>query len=272
MGGFYRLAFSQDTLVGGMSSQQIDIYRYAFGQSGPGGPIVQWGNPDHWQEFTRASGDTVFRWDGNQYCILFDFGAQPGDSWITSTNPPSWADPMCGDTSWVQVVSTGTEVINGNTYRYIELDYVAGSPTYLGGHFNERFGGNAPFIFPGYATCDSMLIAELDMLTFKCFEDDQFLLYNPSGEDCEYLLTHLGLDQNEAAEIHVAPNPADAAIHVSGIKVGRYEIVDFKGTVVLRSDQLSDGNTVDVSMLSPGVYCLGIQYESTIRYARFVKK
>ncbi len=272
IGGFYRIEYTQDTLLGGMTSQKIEILRYAFGESGPGGPIVQLGAPQAFPpEYTRVSNDTVYRWEDNQYHVLFDFGAQPGDSWIISTNPPSWADPVCGDTSMVQVTAAGTEVINGTSYRYIELESLGNSAVGLDGHFNERFGGPA-YLFPWFRTCDSMVIVELDMLSFKCFEDDGFSLYNPSGEDCEYLLTHLGFDDPMGLQLMLTPNPVTDYLEIKGNKVTELQMYATDGSALLKLSSQEGLTGVDLSDLPSGIYHLRLWADGIPVYRRISKR
>ena len=269
MGGFYKISYTNDTLMNGVTAQHLKHERYVFVQNGPGGPIIQNGPPTTWDNYTYQSGDTVFWWDGNQFEILFDFGAQIGDSWMIASTAPSWSDPMCQDTSFVEVVNTGIETINGGNYRFIDLEGVGYSPIGLYGRYIERFGGPG-YIFPWYRTCDSMTVAELDMLTFKCFEDDSFSLYNPSGQDCEYYLTHLGASEQVDLSISIYPNPVSRDLHVT--LPGEFELIiyDLLGNKMLQMKSL-DNIVLDLSQYNNGFYYIDISQNSIMHRKKFVK-
>ena len=89
-------------------------------------------------------------------------------------------------------------MINSVNYRTITLATPDSSSLRLNGIFVERFGfmdSNQPFQpFPQTNYCDGA-IYEWNIVTFKCFQDDAFSLYNPSNEDCEYYLTHLSSEE-----------------------------------------------------------------------------
>ena len=92
--------------------------------------------------YTYTSGDTVFYWHHNQFFILFDFGAQIGDSWIISDSVDAnfMDNTICGDTSSVTVSDIGTTQIDGSVYRTITLEKDTLSPYLLDGTYIERFG------------------------------------------------------------------------------------------------------------------------------------
>lgn len=199
-GGFYKVTHVGDTLITGKACKKFDIEKHQFyiytGNPQANDTIIYTGDYQMGTKFTYQSNDSVFHWDQNEFQLLFDFGAQIGDSWIVSTQPGSFG---CSDTSIVEVIGVGTENINGVNYRYLDLLSPDSSSWTLNGHFNERFGATG-YIFPLEQACDA--VVEWDILTFKCFEDDSLTLYNPSGEDCEYLLNHLSLN-----ELTLKPSP-----------------------------------------------------------------
>lgn len=191
--GFYKVSHVEDSLIAGQTCKRFDIERHQFlfyTVMPQGNDTVIYNGPQQiGTKFTYQSNDSVFHWDQNEFQLLFNFGAQIGDSWIVSTQPGIFG---CDDTSIVEVIGTGIENINGTNYRYLDLLSTDTSTWTLNGHFNERFGATG-YIFPWEQECDG--VVEWDILTFKCFEDDSLTLYNPSGEDCEYLLTHLSLNE-----------------------------------------------------------------------------
>ena len=193
--GFYEMEYAQDSVVGGVLCQQIETTTYQFGydQSSNLVLINTFSLPT---QFTYVSGDTVFYWNENQFFTYLNFGAAIGDQWLIGTS--SSAGSVCQDSSFVEVLETGSVSINSVNYRTITLASTDNSSLRLNGIFVERFGfmdSNQPFQpFPQTNFCDGA-IYEWDIVSFKCFQDDAFSLYNPSGEECEYYLTHLGIEE-----------------------------------------------------------------------------
>ena len=137
---------------------------------------------DFGDHYVYHSGDSVFHLENDQFHLLFDFGAQVGDEWLISIDTASF-DPLCGDSSFVKVIGTGIESLNGTNYRYLDLETIPGSPKYLFGRFSE------------------------------CFEDNA-LTYNPTSGDYEHYLTQLqlGVYDLEGFIFQVNPNPTAGEI------------------------------------------------------------
>ena len=231
-GGFYKISHVGDTVITGQTCKRFDIEKHQFfiyiGGSQGSDTIIYAGVYPMGSKYTYQSNDSVFHWDQNDFQLLYNFGAQIGDSWIVSTQPGSFD---CNDTSIVEVIGTGVENINGINYRYLDLLSSDTSTWTLNGRFNERFGATG-YIFPWEQECIG--VVEWDLLTFKCFEDDSLTLYNPSGEDCEYLLTYLSLN-----ELTLSPKKLVKIID----QMGR-ETKDKPNTVLIY--QYSDGTTEKV--------------------------
>ena len=260
-GGFYKLVYSQDSLINGQLCQLIETVVHTFGISAPppDDQIVYFGNDTLDPNFTYVSGDTVFYLDNNEFFPLFSFGALIGDSWVISTTPMSGS--MCNDTSRVEVIDTGHIVLNSSSYRYIVLQPTPNSPRVLSGIFVERFGDfggsyGYHYLFPLGYNCDSMIIVEYSTFKFKCFEDNSFSLYNPSGEDCEYLLTHLDFEENVNSTFSVYPNPSSGNITIETSINESYQIdiYNLLGEMVSSFKVAGEINTIDVSDLSNGIY------------------
>lgn len=191
--GFYKIQHTSDSVIIGKTCKQFDIEKHKFTYfanfPNVGDTTIYSGPLAMGTRFTYQSNDSVFHWDQTEFKLLFDFGAQVGDTWVISTQTSNFG---CGDSSQVEVIGIGTEVINGTTYRYLDLASTSTSEWRLQGRYNERF---ARSIFPFARQHDCEGVTEWDQLTFKCFKDDDFALFNPSGEDCEYKLNSLSIEK-----------------------------------------------------------------------------
>ncbi|MEO9533050.1 MAG: T9SS type A sorting domain-containing protein [Crocinitomicaceae bacterium] len=270
--GFFKLEYNQDSLINGENCQVIESYQSKFvtdqfGQMHHIGPTLKSTN------FTYVNGDTVFYWKDDQFFTLFDFGASIGDQWqIGSTN--SNGDPVCDDSSFVVVVDTGTVIINSNSYRTISLETTAGSSLRFGGVFVERFGqigSNYGFhTFPGVETCDTNVITEYYGITFKCFEDDSFTLYNPSGEDCEYLLTHLSNEEIAVQKLASFPNPVSEMLKVQMNGEGVLELYNQIGQVVIQQNHYNQ-SVIEMEAVPTGIYLLRLRIGESVYTEKILK-
>lgn len=253
-GGFYRLEYTQDTVVGGQICQKIATKKFSFA-SDQFGTIQLQDSTELPPQFTYVSGDTVFYWNDNQFFTLFHFGADIGDQWLIGASNPQ-ALSTCSDSSFVEVTDTGSVTINAVSYRTITLEPVDSSSLGLSGVFVERFGfldHNQPFLpFPREMHCDGTIV-EYDILSFKCFEDDALSLYNPSGEDCEYYLTHLTVDENHLSHASIYPNPFTDFIEIIYLNDGTLTIYNAQGALIESRNYFSS-EKIDLSHLQAGFY------------------
>lgn len=272
--GFYSIERNGDSLIEFHSCERYDISTTRFWYytqppgSGLNDTLVYDGEYFLESQFIYTSNDSVYRWDGNAFQLLFDFNASVGDQWIISTQPNPWA-PTCNDTAWVQVEATGIENIQGTNYRTITLSSPMDAPWSLAGTFNERFGEDYFFPRPGDYPCQEF-IAEMDILSFKCFEDDSFNLYNPSGEDCEYYLTQLGTTHQAEMNIMVYPNPASSELNI--LMDGEFEVAIYSSSGVKIIELKGINNlTLDLADFKRGVYSITVSTSTLTAQRKFVK-
>jgi hypothetical protein len=250
--GFIKIEQTGDTVLNGETCQKLTGIKHAFFMTGPNGNIAHVASDfDQW--YTRASNDTVYYWDEDHFNVLYDFSAAEGDSWLIEDGT-SWLE--CNDSSYTKVESVGTVNLNGEQAIQLNLVDSVGGSYGIQGPVNSHFGAMGGFLFPTGRSCDSTIIVEWYFFDFCSFQDDS-LTYNPSGEDCEYLLTHLGLVENNGFAGALAPNPANDVLHLT-LPEGNatYNITTLTGQVMetgMLTEQTSDLN---ISALSEGIYVL----------------
>jgi Secretion system C-terminal sorting domain len=251
-GGFIKIEQTGDTVLNGFTCQKLNATQHSFFMTGPDGNIGHTASVfGKW--YTRASNDTVYYWDENHFNVLYDFSASAGDSWLIEDGT-EWL--QCNDSSYTKVESVGTVNLNGEQAIQLNLIDSVGGSYGIQGAVNSHFGAMQDFLFPLGRNCDSSIIVEFYQFSFKCFQDDS-LIYNPSGEDCEYMLTHLGLAESDVFRYTVAPNPANDVLHVM-LPTGKvdYRIITLAGQEMesgMLTEQTSDLN---ISRLSEGMYIL----------------
>lgn len=253
--GFVKIQHIGDSLIQGkttkiLESKDYQFYSDQFGEIYFAGPYVIDTN------YVYAEGDTVFYLQDNQFHKLFDFSKNVGESYLIGN---TGGNDMCNTNSYTEVIGTSVDVLG---YDFITLSSSDTSELRLFGDFNTRFGGGE-FLLPRKFWCDPQIVVEYYNFTFKCFQDDG-IFYNPSGEDCEYLLTHLGLsdNNNENDKFLLFPNPVTDQFSIkSDQPVLAIFITDMNGRI-LKDYSSQDTNAFNVSEITAGMYFLIIEKEN----------
>ncbi len=110
--GTIRVTYVNDTIIGGQSAQKL--YRSCNTYfSYPGGTLPGSGvrMPP---VFTRVVADRVEVYANGQFYTLYNFAAQPGDSWLT---PVVYPQGNCAPVTMV-VDSVGRQTLNGRSLRW----------------------------------------------------------------------------------------------------------------------------------------------------------
>lgn len=263
-GGYDRLEYNEDTLIDGVNCQKIERNRYNFGTD-QAGDVISLGESTSLLGMTHVSGDTVFYRADNQFYVLYNFGAQVGDTWIIST-VNSNLDTYCNDTSRVEVMDIGTISINSNSYRYITLESTFNSSMVLQGTFVERFGqtsSGGQTLFPTVMGCDLNVAYDFDYYNFRCFEDNSFSLYNPNGGSCGYVV---GIDNNlDEESVKLYPNPVQNELTIKNSNSQTVIIVNVLGDEVGRYSIKSNQQIIDVSNLHKGIYFMKFENGSSLK-------
>lgn len=281
-GGFEKLVYTQDQLFQGKWCQKIDRDWYHFTTDQNGQVIFD--NLQHLPHiFTYSEGDSVFRWNYHEqeFMFLYDFGAAPGDTWLVDTQTSFWEG--CSDSSWVTVIDTGAVIISGTSRRFLEVKREYLSPYVYNGTVVEGIGivnveiTEDHFMLPVEVACDSVLLNffDNDRYGFSCFQSDLSALYNPSGEDCEYLLTYLDVPDLYKEVLNIYPVPARNLLNIQVEATGsvQLKILDISGKVVgVKSvDNWSGSTFMPIEELSVGLYFVRFENEVLHITQRFVK-
>jgi hypothetical protein len=110
-------------------------------------------------------------------------------------------------------------------------------------------------------------VFEYYSFSFKCFQDDE-LFYNPSGEDCEYLLNHAGFSSLENNSEKISPNPVSSNENITINAKGNYTIVDIQGKAIQKGT--IENNSVQLINVESGIYFFILENENTVYKTKFV--
>ncbi len=144
------------------------------------------------KEYMYQSGDTIFCYDPiiNDFYILYNFGAQAGDSWSFTISQMSAGTGR--DTIVITVDSSDIVTINGQNLKRIFCSALFQySPPY-------SFGGTQFQAIETIGSLHFMFYAENDInghcdanwtSGLRCYEDSTLGLYHSYEKDCDYTYT-----------------------------------------------------------------------------------
>lgn len=251
-GGPLSLTYAGDTVVDGFVGQRIT-------QAGvmplPWDPdsMVETSGPDI---VTRTESGLVMLWQEAylEWDTLYWFSAQPGDKWS-----PGWryfiGEDECLNGAYVQVVDTGTTLVEGIPLRTLELERyrndgeVDASFTVL-----ERMGNIDEFLL--FYPPNICMVNEALML-FSCYADVD-LSYPTPGLACE-LTTSIVRARDPMPDWSVAPNPftKDFTVYFARpMAQGEVSLLDPTGRVLENITITGTRVQVDGSALPAGPYLL----------------
>lgn len=225
------------------------------------GHICAW-HPD----FVYDSNDSVFYWhpDREEFCLLYDFGAQPGDTWEVH-------HLGFNDSTVIRVDSIDMEIIDNEPLKVLyttNLNQQLGNPWSFKGKFIERVGAEN-YLFPILNTCDPP--AYLDGL--RCYRDSVISVHQEPYE-CDEIISSISENHQESYEMKVYPNPAKEYLIVRydvahlGENV-TFELLDVTGRPVL-SQTLQDGRdevVLDLRGMKPGSYAYRVVHLGRLHYS-----
>ncbi len=269
-GGNDKIEYTHDTVLLGHTCQILKTTTYVYGTTGPGGPIVLFNTYPGTTQYTYNNGDTVFYYVNDEFHVLYNFGAAPGDRWNLGQNLHV---PDCYE-SVVKTDSTSTMLIGGNLHRVLYTsDSASTSSTGITGKIIEHIGG-MDYLFPTGRNCQPGIIIEFPIYQFSCFSDalESYSVVAPGECANPY---HVGItEQNKQASFTLYPNPAENNITITvanyyGLKLNIYNAL---GEMIFSEIPKDATFDVDISTFNPGMYFISIEDKNGNRNVkRFVK-
>ena len=264
---FDKIEYTGDTVIQDKTCQTLQVSSYMFAPLEQGGELL---NTYFSKRYTYSNGDTVFYLVNDNFHILYNFGAQVGDSWELGVDTNDFS---CGR-SFVEVTSIGSTEINGQMHEYIQVTTVPNSSVGFEGKIYKRFGVIGDYLFPTPRNCNPDIIIDFYMYNFTCFQDDSFPLYNVTDKDCGYMLS-VGIPKLDNAQgiVSVYPNPASDVLKLNVLKqnytLKNVEITDMQGRLLKNINQ----SEIKISDLPKGLYLLQIEFENGRRIVeKFIKE
>ena len=212
-------------------------------------------------EHIYQEGQKIYRYLDDQFLLLYDFAALPGESWTVHTDPQFALE----DSIIVIVDSLSQKIVSGHVLniQHVTLDQ-GDTPYWDWANEISREVGMLGMIFPGYGPCDPMSAG------LRCYETDS-LLYNFSGIPCDS--TWLISSTNSvltAADVQVYPNPVEDQLNIEFYNNNNFTIRVFDQLGKLHSIEKS--NNISTKKWPKGVYYLQILLEDSSSISKKIIK
>lgn len=247
--GFMKFVAEGDTIIQGVTCQKIRKY----------GQVGCLGRPS--MEFTYETDGIVYYYNPHhsEFEILYDFTAEPGDTWTMFTYEH---EDTAENEVTVLIDSVDTVILNGvelkKMYALYQYNlFSGGEPDFSHqGILIERLG-NIRYMFDlrtyAYLYCDGNYSTGL-----RCYEDEEFGLYNPGSVDCEYVYTWTSVsevDKNDLISIY--PNPVSQTLFIDTapeVAPATYILSDMTGRTI--QNGALNNNEIELGDIPEGVYLL----------------
>ncbi len=274
--GYIKIEYVGDTIIQSVSCKKLKkiMYSYNFVSQELNSYII--GN-----EYTYAEEDKVFYYTANQFFKLYDFAAQPGDTWTVQGTKHY---ENCDSTGIVKVDSIGTIQIDGFQHRYIcvspaddfsEWGWKSVKIIENIGPVEPNANNSYDFLFPvKLSFCGMALDEHIEGGFFRCYSNASGFDYT-SGivAECDFIPT--GVEEFHISDIvSILPNPYDrcTTIRVSkNYKHGNVHVFNMEGRLVKQMKLTGFENSLDLSSFKSGIYMFVFLIDNRIQTLRSVK-
>ena len=179
-----------------------------------------------------------------RFTVLYDLGAQPGDSWIIEVGT---------ELLTMHVDAVEQYEYEGRIYRMLRVsddqDLFSGTIVCGIGHLTSFFPERLMNRGKAYR-----------VEGIRCYWRDGELVFKYGDKDCDevYEEYHSGIDEPAENQCNVYPNPTDGVITVSGFQMGEYRITNLTGQTVLTGNITVENQQINVSDLPQGMYFITV--------------
>lgn len=259
--GYTEIKYVGDTVIAGQQAQKLNKHIYAYDYLFSQYVDFDWGN-----EFTYENNGVVYLHYDNQWDTLYNFNANVGDSWRMAKQPMADA---CDSNSTLNVVATGSKMINSLSLNYLVVEFNYGGSMWSGlrDTIVEKIGFMGGYMLP-YDDCNAALDVN-EGGEFRCYEDNNFATFQPHYTGlCDFIV---GMDDLTAdAPYQLVPNPAHTFIELIGLQENDVvEIHDLHGKEMFVQ---RDNSQLWIEAFPSGMYILTIQNKDRSYHLRLVKE
>lgn len=214
--------------------------------------------------YMYSENDSVFFFEDNAFHLLYDFGAQAGDTVVLDYFVTSDGTPLL-----MVVDSTGIININGEIRKLQYISCGDGLLIEFGGPVIEGIGSSY-FLFPTY---DGTVNGPL-----RCYQDDVVGLYinyfysnyGWDYEECNQIITDIKESEFVSGPI-IYPNPSTNHIFIkNATQSSVFRITDVKGKLI-KQGLIEISREINIEELKNGLYFLQLITDNQVTINKFVK-
>lgn len=266
--GYRQFSIGSDTVIDGIQFSRYNELAVTYNDDG---------SPFSFSNFDTTMVENAIAFgeaDSMVFCInvldqdggidtLYDFGAQPGDSWTWEQVPYGDTETsyMCDSVITVTVLETGQTMVQGVPLQYLLVQYQGLQVwTPLGQILQvdtifERFGSKwlSFMSIPDYCNRNSPINDSGSPYMFKCYSDNEFAL----GSNCDIIEGYTAIDEAISMELGVFPNPTSSAITLqSQSPLSEAWLTDLAGRRLLPLQPNGTQWHADLGALPTGMYLI----------------
>ena len=216
------------------------------------------------REYVYVRDGKVYWWNKTleEFTVLYDFGAEEGDSWTIKVGTESLI---------MHVDAVETVEYEGKTYRMLRVSDV---DDYFSGDIVCGIGHLTSFLPARRMDNRHGILVE----GLRCYWIEDELVFKPGDEDCDAIYDELhGIEEEgpstsstgsgTAETFTVYPNPANGVlfvetVHAPSLPAETYRITNLMGQTVLSGNINADNQQINVSSLPQGMYFITFAVET----------
>lgn len=265
--GSYRLYTYGDTIISSTDYRKLYLSYDLFPTDTVGGSIVGYyrinGNQVFYRQDPAAQSlgllSTSF-YQPNQEVLLYDFGLQPGDTFVLDTTQGS-SYPSELILQLIDTVQISGELVRRFQFAGYNVSFWP-QGIYLDYSWLQGIGSDMGF-FPDYYILENAIY-------FNCFHENNidYVFYMQAQDNCTHLT--MGVPKIENNTLYIFPNPSRGEFKIESNEYYPDAFIsDMVGRKILNLNIENGINHVDLSMLSTGIYILNCRsVKKTISIAR----
>lgn len=229
-----------DTIINGIQCRKLIETEHNYGMAGIN------------YLYMYSKNDSVFFFKDNNFHLLYDFGANKGDTIVLN-----YFETYDGKPLKMIIDSVGTVLVNNQQRKIQHITCGDGMVIEFGQHVIQGIG-NTSFMFP---TLDNSNNGPL-----RCYQDNTTTLFlNPyypyndwNHQDCEQIIT--GFEESKTEnKITIYPNPASNYVSILNIDRNiEYKILDNTGKNI-KQGRISGSSKIDIKNFAKGIYFIELK-------------
>jgi hypothetical protein len=217
--------------------------------------------------YVYSKNDSVFVYKGNSFNLLYDFGANTGET-ITLGN---YYRTNNGLPLVMTIDSVKTIVVSGQQRKVQFVTCGDGMIIEFGGQVIQGIG-NTNYMFPTLDFAPQGPLRCYQETNSSLFINPYYTYGNWNKTDCEQLIVINNLAETETKNsISIYPNPTNNYLNVNGIELNsEYRIYNTTGRKIIQGI-FFNSNPINIQTLENGIYYIEIKYIDLKTTKKFVK-